>query len=325
MRLLFPLSVVVALVALVFVGVEAGQMQPVFGVFLPYAAFAIFVGGVVARVVTWGKAPVPFRIPTTCGQQKSLPWIKHSSIENPTTATGVLKRMFLEIFLFRSLFRNTKAEYGTSGPKLVYGSDKILWLASLAFHYAFLTVLVWHLRFFTQPVPFFVAALESADGFMQVTVPSLLQSGFVLLAAAGFLLARRLYIPQVRYISQPADYFPLFMIIAIVAVKALTMGLASLNPKVPQGIGVLFYIHVALVSVLFAYFPFSKLVHMGGVWLSPTRNMANNNRMVRHINPWNHPVKVHTYEEYEDEYREVMIGAGLPVDKKESKVGKVHA
>jgi len=38
---------------------------------------------------------------------------------------------------------------------------------------------------------------------------------------------------------------------------------------------------------------------------------------VRHINPWNRAVRIHTYEEYEDEYRKPMIAAGLPVDKKE--------
>ena len=69
------------------------------------------------------------------------------------------------------------------------------------------------------------------------------------------------------------------------------------------------------MSVFFAYFPFSKLTHMAGVFLSPTRNLSNNSRMVRHINPWNYPVKIHTYEAYEDEFREKMIAAGLPVDK----------
>jgi hypothetical protein len=70
-----------------------------------------------------------------------------------------------------------------------------------------------------------------------------------------------------------------------------------------------------MVSVLLAYFPFSKLTHMAGVFMSPTRNMANNNRAVHHENPWNPEVKVHTYEEYEDELREKMVGAGIPVDK----------
>ena len=56
-------------------------------------------------------------------------------------------------------------------------------------------------------------------------------------------------------------------------------------------------------------------MHMGGIFLSPTRNLANDNRMNRHLNPWNAPVKVHTYEEYEDEFREKMKLAGLPVEK----------
>ena len=77
----------------------------------------------------------------------------------------------------------------------------------------------------------------------------------------------------------------------------------------------IFFIHLFLVSILIAYFPFSKLVHMAGIFLSPTRNLSNNNRVVRHVNPWSYPVKVHTYDEYEDEFREKMVEVGLPVEK----------
>ncbi len=69
------------------------------------------------------------------------------------------------------------------------------------------------------------------------------------------------------------------------------------------------------MSVLLIYFPFSKLMHAGGVLLSPTRNLPNDSRIVRHVNPWNYPVKVHTYTEYEDHFREKMVEAGLPVEK----------
>ena len=147
---------------------------------------------------------------------------------------------------------------------------------------------------------------------------------------------------QIMYISLPGDYFPLFLIMAIattgvlmryggafmeylfkwdvlsvevVQVKALAMGLVSFHPTIPEGIGTIFFIHLFLVSMLLAYFPFSKLVHMAGIFLSPTRNLSNNSRRVRHINPWDYPVKVHTYEEYEDEFRDKMIEAGLPVEK----------
>ena len=337
LSLIITLVIVHLLVVIPLVGILAANLQFLFGVILPYAAVLIFLVGMIWRVTTWAKSPVPFRIPTTAGQQKSLPWIKDSKLDNPTTTAGVVGRMLLEILLFRSLFRNTKMEY-REGPRVTYEWEKWLWLFAIVFHYAFLVILLRHLRFFTEPVPVFVQILESLDGFAQVGIaplnglglPVMLLSGVVLPAAVTFLLLRRLLIPNVRYISLPADYFPLFLILGIattgilmryilkldvVAVKQLMLGLVTFKPVVPQGIGVLFYIHLFMVCTLFAYFPFSKLVHLGGIFLSPTRNLANNNRMVRHVNPWWYPVKVHTYEHYEDEFREKMIEAGIPVEK----------
>jgi hypothetical protein len=43
--------------------------------------------------------------------------------------------------------------------------------------------------------------------------------------------------------------------------------------------------------------------------------MTTDTRARRHINPWNYPVPVHTYDEYEDEFREKMVEVGLPVEK----------
>jgi hypothetical protein len=56
-------------------------------------------------------------------------------------------------------------------------------------------------------------------------------------------------------------------------------------------------------------------MHLGGIFLSPTRNLSNNNRIVRHVNPWNYPVKTHTYDEYEEEFRDKMVEVGIPVEK----------
>ena len=106
-----------------------------------------------------------------------------------------------------------------------------------------------------------------------------------------------------------------FTKVEIVNVKAFTMGLVTLKPHVPHGIGGIFYVHLFLVCILLAYFPFSKLMHLGGIFMSPTRNLTTDSRAKRHINPWNYPVKIHTYDQYEDEFREKMIEAGLPVDK----------
>src|SRR5512138_1725080 len=124
MRVLVPLVAVVALV-----GVDALGLRWLFGVVVPYAAAATFVVGVVARVVGWARSPVPFRIPTTCGQQKSLPWIRQARVENPSTTAGVVARMALEVLCFRSLFRNTRTELRDG--RISYASTKWLWAAGL--------------------------------------------------------------------------------------------------------------------------------------------------------------------------------------------------
>jgi len=181
-------------------------------------------------------------------------------------------------------------------------------------------------------VPTSIKMIEGLDSFLQIGAPLLYITDAVILAAVTYLFIRRVLIPQVRYISLPADYFPLFLILGIAlsgvlmryffkvnvtGIKELALGLVSFSydPKVLEEAGVIFYIHLFLVSALLAYFPFSKLMHMGGIFLSPTRNMVNDSRMKRHINPWNYPVKVHSYEEYEEEFREKMKGAGIPVEK----------
>ena len=328
MNAFYSLSAVVLLVLLATVGAAGPAGKTLFGIALPYAALIVFVVGIVYRVLKWARSPVPFRIPTSCGQQKSLPWIKHSRLENPAGTLEVLGRMALEVLLFRSLFRNSKAAW--RDQRLVYGDNQLLWLGALAFHYSFLVILLRHLRFFTEPVVPFVPLLQSLDGFFQVGVPELYITDLVILAALGYLFLRRILSPAIRYISQPSDYFALFLLLAIAGsgvlmryftkvdvrtVKELAMGLVSFQPALPEGIGIVFYVHLFLVSALLAYFPFSKLLHMPGIFLSPTRNLANNNRRVRHLNPWDYPVKVHTYEEWEDEFREKMRAAGLPLEK----------
>lgn len=326
---MYSLIAVIILFLLAFVGVKFPGGEVFFGIIIPYLALIIFILGFINRIIDWARSPVPFRIPTTCGQQKSLPWIKSANIDNPSTTGGVVVRMILEVVFLRSLFRNTKCEL-KEGDKISYEWEKWLWLFSLTFHWAFFTVLFRHLRFFTEPVPACVQLLEKLDGFLQIGLPGLMLSGVALLAAVTFLFLRRILIPQVKYISLGSDYFPLFLIfgiaftgilmryftkVDIVGVKEFTMSLVTLNPHVIKGIGGVFYVHLFFVSVLLVYFPFSKLMHLGGIFMSPTRNLANNSRAKRHVNPWNYPVKIHTYDAYEDEFREKMIEANLPVEK----------
>jgi nitrate reductase gamma subunit len=329
MRALIALVAAAALVAVVWIGVGAFGQTYLFGVVIPYAAMATFLVGLVYKVLRWAAAPVPYRIPTTCGQQQSLPWIEANRLDNPPNGWWAAGRMALEVLLFRSLFRNTRTAL-TPSRHVTYESTKLLWAGALLFHYSFLVIFIRHLRFFVEPAPAATALLERVDGFFQLASPALFLTDVLILAALLFLLGRRLVDPRTRYFSLPADYFALFLLLGVagsgvlmryvtrvdlVSAKELALGLVALHPVAPPDIGIPFYVHVFLVSVLFAYFPFSKLMHMGGVFLSPTRNLANDNRRRRHVNPQNPEVEPHTYEQWEDEFRDKLLAAGIPVER----------
>ena len=317
-----------ALVALV--AAEAGNLHFLVGVIVPGVAFAVFVVGVVYRVVRWGRSAVPFRIPTTCGQEKSLPWIRREELDNPSGSWGVLGRMALEVVAFRSLFRNHVVEVDRGREKVFYIGSKYLWAAAMVFHWSMLLIVLRHFRFFVDPVPVWVEFLQRWDGFFQVGVPVIYLTTVAFIAALAYLLLRRLADPKVRYISLPSDYFALYLLLGIgasgilmrhlekvdiVQVKAAIAGWASLQAVTPSGVGVWYFVHVFLVSVLLVYLPFSKLLHMPGVFLSPTRNLANSNRRVRHINPWNPPIVGHTYAEWEEEFHDKLVAAGYPLER----------
>ena len=327
MKAIYALIAVLLLTAVGYLGAAAG-LDFLFGVIIPYLSVLLFFVGFTWRIFDWMKSPVPFRIPTTCGQAKSLKWIKRDELESPSGFWGVVGRMSLEVLFFRSLFRNNKAEIAP-GPSLAYASSKWLWMAGLIFHWSLLVIVLRHYRFFLASIPGFVESLESIDGFLQITLPTLYITDLLLVLAVTFLVLRRLASAQMRIISLSTDYFPLFLILAIalsgismryldkvdiVAVKVLVQGLVSFQFDAPGEIGAIFYVHLFLVCVLASYFPFSKLMHMGGIFLSPTRNLANNSREKRHINPWNPEVKFRTYKEYEDEFREKMVKADLPTE-----------
>jgi nitrate reductase gamma subunit len=192
-----------------------------------------------------------------------------------------------------------------------------------------LIVLVRHLRLLLEPVPAVVVLVQQVDGFLQIGLPVLFMTtaGFTL--GILYLTYRRLADPGVRYLSLAADYFPLFLLLGIavtgilmrhfvktdvVGIKALMVGLATFHPEAPAAPAMLFLMHLTMVSTLLAYFPASKLMHMAGVFMSPTRNLANSNRWERHVNPWNPEVKTHSYAEWEEEFHDKLAAAGIPLD-----------
>jgi len=329
-KILLPVALALGVALVPMAGFAVADLHVLFGVVIPYLAFATFVGGFLWRIAGWVRTPVPFNITTTAGQQKSLPWIKHDWVENPSGAGGVVVRMAAEVFLFRSLFRNTQS--GIVDGRLIAFSAKGLWVIGMLFHYSMLVVVLRHLRFFLPVVPGAINGLATLDGLFQIGPPTLYFTDLFFIGAVTLLFLRRVAERQVRLISLPGDFFPLAVLFLIGAsgvlmrylfhvdipgIKAHMLSLLQLHPAAMR-LDVAFYVHLFLVSVLLAYFPFSKLVHAGGVFLSPTRNMPNDARVHRHINPWDYPAPPHSYADYENDFREKMIDADLPVDSTEA-------
>ena len=69
------------------------------------------------------------------------------------------------------------------------------------------------------------------------------------------------------------------------ALKTFTLGLLRLDLQPLPADGPLL-VHLALVALLMAIFPISKLMHAPGLLFSPTRNQADTARERRHLAPW---------------------------------------
>ncbi|MBS0614037.1 MAG: sulfate reduction electron transfer complex DsrMKJOP subunit DsrM [Proteobacteria bacterium] len=319
-----------AVLALVLLGILASRSAVAsiaVTVVLPYLAWGTLLVGVCYRVWRWARVPVPFRIPTTCGQQRSLPWLPRAPLDNPDNALWATLRVGFETLLFRSLLRDNRPRI--EAGRLAYSPTRALWLGALAMHWALLIVVLRHLRFALEPTPNWVVSLGALDGMLQIGAPPLLLSDVALVTALLYLLMRRWRVPALRYLSIFSDYFALLLLLGIalsgmamryvahvdvVAVKQMMLGIVTFHPQVLSAPPAPLLVHVLLVCALAVYLPFSKLMHLGAAVLSPTRNLANNSRRRRHVNPWNAPVATHEYAEWEAEFADKLKLAGLPLE-----------
>jgi len=192
----------------------------------------------------------------------------------PITRSGVALRMAREVIFFESLFKGSLWT----------------WLFGWLFHASLALVLARHLRYFTEPV----------WGWVVLVQPLGILAAFGMLAGLVGLLARRVLVDRIRYISTPSDYLMLVLLglIAVsgllmkyvartdvVAVKAYFLGLMRLDWQ-PLPADPVLYVHLGLVAALMIVFPYSKLLHAPGVFFSPSRNQVDNPREARHLSPW---------------------------------------
>lgn len=223
------------------------------------AATLILIVGLALKIREFWRAPAPLKIATTPA---------------PTTRSGVVLRLFREVAFFESLFKG----------------NKWIWVFGWAFHMGLFLVLARHVRYFCDEVPLIIQLIQPFGQY----------AGFAMVFGLAGLLARRFLVDRVRYISAPSDFLWLVLLLGIgfsglmmsfvvhtdiVAVKLFFTGIWTFSWG-PLPMDFLLIAHLLGVAVLMILFPFSKLLHVPGVFFSPSRNMVDNPREQRHIAPW---------------------------------------
>ena len=224
-----------------------------------YAAVIIFVVGVGRKIAIYAKTPAPLKIPTAPA---------------PLTKQGVAWRILKEVTIFESLFK----------------SNKWIWIFGWLFHFGLLLVLLRHLRYFTEPVWFWVALIQPFGKY----------ASLAMIVGLGGLWARRFLVDRVRYISSLSDHLMLVLLLVIalsgaamtfvvnvdiVSLKSFVMGMMYFDfQALPSS--VILLIHLASVMLLLVVFPVSKLLHAPGLFFAPTRNQVDDARKKRHTQGW---------------------------------------
>tara|TARA_B100000315_G_scaffold246469_1_gene273788 strand:- start:7992 stop:8720 length:729 start_codon:yes stop_codon:yes gene_type:complete len=226
---------------------------------LSYVAAAVFFGGLAFKLWGYAVTPSPLKIPTT---------------PQPVTKISLLMKNLTDVATFSSLFNG----------------NRWTWIGGYVFHIILLFILIRHLRFFVEPVSPILKTLQ----------PFGMYAGLLLPIPLIYLFVRRLTVDRIAYISSWADMFALILFFLIgltgiglnvlahpdlVAVKQFLLGLILFSPiNIPSHL--MFLFHFTLVLILAFYFPFSKLLHAGGLFFSPAKTQLDNMRDVRHVNPW---------------------------------------
>ncbi len=224
------------------------------GVILPYVAVVIFFGGMLYRIRTWLKMPSPAM----------------TLFPAPPTKEANLLNTAQEALFFKSLFKG----------------DRALWVFAWIFHAVLALICIGHVRVFINADRILMALGMSEEGIHAMSSGVGGAAGVVIFTAAILLLVRRMAVARVREITGASDYLILLLIAAIIMTGNLMRfgsehldlsltrgyfaGLATFSsgtgtPALQNG---LFVLHMGLAFVMLICLPFSKILHLGGIFFT---------------------------------------------------------
>jgi nitrate reductase gamma subunit len=222
------------------------------GQVFPYIAVGVFIIGMAIRIRNWLKAPVPFQL---------------TLFPAPKDSVGRITVIGRELLLFDSLLRG----------------DRGLWFWAWTMHVSLAMIIFGHIvGIATLTQQFTMFGLSPAAS-------SQLSAFFGTIAGIAFLISlivlfyRRTAIPELKRLSDPADYFDILLLLSIVVsgmhmrvtthevdlpvIRSYLGNLLTFSPT-PVPHDWVFISHYFLVNVLLMYFPFSKMAHLAGFFVN---------------------------------------------------------
>jgi len=222
---------------------------------LVYISIAVFIIGMGWRVWQWLSTP------------KSP--VKLALYPKPTTTMGRIGKLFKDTFI---------------APQSFEMAPGVMW-AAMAFHLAALAGFVGHLRLIHEFTP--LVDLLGVEGMATFAAWSGGIAGIVMMVAVMYWIGRRTFGPY-RMLSTPEDYLLLFLLLGVIIMGnhmrfvshipapiyiEWFQSLLRFQPMFPvelanSGAKWALNWHMIFVSALLIYFPFSKLTHAIGAFVT---------------------------------------------------------
>ncbi|MFQ5563458.1 MAG: respiratory nitrate reductase subunit gamma [Parvularculaceae bacterium] len=199
--------------------------------------------------------------------------------------------LFFAVPIIRMIFRPYAWTTRASG----LFNNRLLGVASLLFHWGILLVLFGH-------IAGWLGGLQGNQRWVAAFYWLALIGGVMTIAGSATAFLRRLFVAEVRAMSQPDDYIVHLFLIPILSLGLYQVivqrifGVAytaapwfasiwtfSPQPELLASAGLVAKLHIFLALTFFAYFPFTKLVHF---WALPINYFVRPYQSMRTAKSW---------------------------------------
>lgn len=198
---------------------------------------------------------------------------------------GVLPYILLTVFVVSIVWRYVTNPFGWTSKSSELLEKRILRWGSVFFHYGIIAVFVGHVAGLLVPVSVYRSMGVSDEAYHLAAVAGGLPAGIVTFAGALILFYRRFSDARIRATSSMGDRLAIIVLVLVIftglvattanaaghsdfdyrtTINPWLRGILTLKPDpgLMETVPVAFKIHIGMTFLLYAIFPFTRLVHV---------------------------------------------------------------